>query len=235
MTENQNRILKLVMVGILMVSMFVLAREGAVYVTSLQVENKSRACVVIDAGHGGSDPGKVGINNQLEKEINLKIAEILKDFLQAEGIEVVMTRESDAGLYDEGASNKKVQDMKRRLEIIEKADPAIVVSIHQNSYHEEYVKGAQVFYYTTSESSRQLAEVIQEQLRSLDPDNRREAKGNDSYFLLKKTSKPIVIVECGFLSNREEAEKLSSALFQEKMAWNIHMGIMKYLNRNGEK
>lgn len=235
MTENQNRILKLVMVGILMVSMFVLAREGAVYVTSLQVENKSRACVVIDAGHGGSDPGKVGINNQLEKEINLKIVEILKDFLQAEGIEVVMTRESDAGLYDEGASNKKVQDMKRRLEIIEKADPVIVVSIHQNSYHEEYVKGAQVFYYTTSESSRQLAEVIQEQLRSLDPDNRREAKGNDSYFLLKKTSKPIVIVECGFLSNREEAEKLSSALFQEKMAWNIHMGIMKYLNRNGEK
>lgn len=223
------------MVGILMVSMFVLAREGAVYVTSLQVENKSRACVVIDAGHGGSDPGKVGINNQLEKEINLKIAEILKDFLQAEGIEVVMTRESDAGLYDEGASNKKVQDMKRRLEIIEKADPVIVVSIHQNSYHEEYVKGAQVFYYTTSESSRQLAEVIQEQLRSLDPDNRREAKGNDSYFLLKKTSKPIVIVECGFLSNREEAEKLSSALFQEKMAWNIHMGIMKYLNRNGKK
>ena len=235
MTENQNRILKLVMVGILMVSMFVLAREGAVYVTSLQVENKSRACVVIDAGHGGSDPGKVGINNQLEKEINLKIAEILKDFLQAEGIEVVMTRESDAGLYDEGASNKKVQDMKRRLEIIEKADPVIVVSIHQNSYHEEYVKGAQVFYYTTSESSRQLEEVIQEQLRSLDPDNRREAKGNDSYFLLKKTSKPIVIVECGFLSNREEAEKLSSTLFQEKMAWNIHMGIMKYLNRNGGK
>lgn len=232
MTENQNRILKLVMVGILMVSMFVVAREGAVYVNSLQVENKKSVCVVIDAGHGGSDPGKVGINNQLEKELNLRVAEILKGFLQAEGVEVVMTRQSDDGLYDEDASNKKVQDMKRRLEIIEKADPEIVVSIHQNSYHEEYVKGAQVFYYSTSENSRQLAEVIQEQLRSLDTDNRREAKGNDSYFLLKKTSKPIVIVECGFLSNREEAEKLSSNLYQEKMAWNIHMGIMKYLNRN---
>lgn len=232
MTENQNRILKLVMVGILMVSMFVVAREGAVYVNSLQVENKGGMCVVIDAGHGGSDPGKVGINNQLEKEINLKVAEILKDFLQAEGIEVVMTRENDNGLYDENASNKKVQDMKRRLEIIEKAEPKIVVSIHQNSYHEEYVKGAQVFYYATSENSKQLAEVIQEQLRSLDPDNHRQAKGNDSYFLLKKTSKPIVIVECGFLSNREEAEKLSSSLYQEKMAWNIHMGIMKYLNQN---
>ena len=195
MTENQNRILKLVMVGILMVSMFIVAREGAVYVNSQQVENKNKLCVVIDAGHGGSDPGKVGINNQLEKELNLKIAEILKRFLQAEGVEVIMTRESDDGLYDEDASNKKVQDMKRRLEIIEKADPEIVVSIHQNSYHEEYVKGAQVFYYSTSENSKQLAEVIQEQLKSLDPDNRREAKGNDSYFLLKKTSKPIVIVE----------------------------------------
>ena len=178
-----------------MFSMFVVAREGAAYVSSVQVERKQKACVVIDAGHGGSDPGKVGINDQLEKDLNLKIAMLLKDFLQAEGISVVMTRESDQGLYDEGASNKKVQDMKRRLEIIEQADPEIVVSIHQNSYHEEYVKGAQVFYYTTSENSKALAEVIQDQLRVLDPDNRREAKGNDSYFLLKKTAKPIVIVE----------------------------------------
>lgn len=218
------------MVGILMFSMFVVAREGAAYVSSVQVERKQKACVVIDAGHGGSDPGKVGINDQLEKDLNLKIAMLLKDFLQAEGISVVMTRESDQGLYDEGASNKKVQDMKRRLEIIEQADPEIVVSIHQNSYHEEYVKGAQVFYYTTSENSKALAEVIQDQLRVLDPDNRREAKGNDSYFLLKKTAKPIVIVECGFLSNREEAEKLATPLYQERLAWNIHMGIMKYLN-----
>lgn len=230
MTNNQNRILKLVMVGILMVSMFVVAREGAAYVNSIQVEGKKQICVVIDAGHGGADPGKVGINDQLEKDINLQIAQMLKQFLQAEGITVVMTREGDGGLYDENASNKKVQDMKRRLAIIEEADPVLVVSIHQNSYHEEYVKGAQVFYYGTSQNSKQLAGIIQEQLRSLDPDNKRGAKGNDSYFLLKKTSKPIVIVECGFLSNREEAAELSTPLYQEKMAWNIHMGIMKYLN-----
>ena len=105
-----------------------------------------------------------------------------------------------------------------------------MVSIHQNSYHEEYVKGAQVFYYATSANSKGLAEILQERLRELDPQNKREAKGNDSYFLLKKTAKPIVIVECGFLSNREEAEKLSTPLYQEKLAWNIHMGIMKYLN-----
>lgn len=230
MTNNQNRILKLVMVAILMFSMFVVAREGAVYVTSTQVEEKKSICVVIDAGHGGADPGKVGINDQLEKDINLEIAQMLKQFLQAEGITVVMTREGDGGLYDENASNKKVQDMRRRLAIIEEADPVLIVSIHQNSYHEEYVKGAQVFYYETSQNSKQLAEIIQEQLRSLDPDNKRGAKGNDSYFLLKKTSKPIAIVECGFLSNREEAAELSTPLYQEKMAWNIHMGIMKYLN-----
>lgn len=235
MTENQNRILKLIMAGILIFSMFVVAREGAVYVNSLQVETKRDICVVIDPGHGGSDPGKVGINNQLEKDINLKIAGMLKRFLQAEDIKVVMTREEDSGLYDENASNKKVQDMKRRLEMIEKAEPALVVSIHQNSYHEEYVKGAQVFYYATSESGRQIAEIIQEQLRVLDPENHREAKGNDSYFLLKKTTRPIVIVECGFLSNREEAEKLSSEIYQEKMAWNIHMGVMKYLNTDNGK
>ncbi len=195
MTEGQNRILKLVMVGILLFSMFVVAREGAVYVSSVQVEKEKEICIVIDAGHGGADPGKVGVNDQLEKDINLKIAQKLKQFLQSEGIKVVMTREGEEGLYDEGASNKKVQDMKRRLEVIESADPVLVVSIHQNSYHEEYVKGAQVFYYTTSEKSRLLAETLQEQLRLFDPENKREAKGNDSYFLLKKTAKPIVIVE----------------------------------------
>ena len=230
MTERQNRVLHIVMAGILLVSMFLAAREGAIYVNSMQIKNSEKKCIVIDAGHGGFDPGKVGVNGQLEKDINLEIAGRLKLFLQAEGIEVVMTRQGENGLYDEDASNKKVQDMKRRLEIIEKADPALVVSIHQNSYHEEYVKGAQVFYYATSTNSRVLAEMLQEQLRRLDPQNKREAKGNDSYFLLKKTAKPIVIVECGFLSNREEAEKLTTSLYQEKLAWNIHMGIMKYLN-----
>lgn len=235
MTNNQNRILKLVMAGILMFSMFVVAREGAVYVNSAQIEEKKNICIVVDPGHGGTDPGKVGINGQLEKDINLQVARKLKMFLQTEGITVVMTREGDGGLYDEDASNKKVQDMKRRLEIIEKADPELVVSVHQNSYHEEYVKGAQVFYYTTSKSSGQLAEIIQERLRTLEPENKRKAKGNDSYFLLKKTAKPIVIVECGFLSNSAEAEKLCSPEYQERVAWNIYMGIMEYLNAGQTK
>lgn len=201
MSEDQSRVLKLVMAGILLFSMFVVAREGAAYVFSEKIrasvseEGKDQVCVVIDAGHGGADPGKVGINDALEKDINLEIALILKKFLEAEDIRVVMTREDENGLYDEGASNKKVQDMKRRLAIIEEADPELVVSIHQNSYHEEYVKGAQVFFYQTSERSKALADILQEQLALLDPENKRQAKGNDSYYLLKKTGKPIVIVE----------------------------------------
>ncbi len=239
MSEDQSRVLKLVMAGILLFSMFVVAREGAAYVFSEKIrasvseEGKDQVCVVIDAGHGGADPGKVGINDALEKDINLEIALILKKFLEAEDIRVVMTREDENGLYDEGASNKKVQDMKRRLAIIEEADPELVVSIHQNSYHEEYVKGAQVFFYQTSERSRVLADILQEQLALLDPENKRQAKGNDSYYLLKKTGKPIVIVECGFLSNSEEAGRLITPVYQERLAWNIHMGIMKYLNSAG--
>lgn len=234
MTENQNRILNMVMAGILLFSMFVIAREGAVSIVSSRAlapkREKEQICIVVDAGHGGADPGKVGINNALEMDINLQVAQMLKKFLEAEDVRVVMTREDEKGLYDEGASNKKVQDMKRRLAIIEEADPMLVVSIHQNSYHEEYVKGAQVFYYQTSDRSKDLAEIMQEQLRALDEDNQRQAKGNDSYYLLKKTTKPIVIVECGFLSNYEEAEKLTTPYYQEKLAWNIHLGIMKYVN-----
>lgn len=264
MTEMRNKILHLIMAGILLVSMYLVAAKGAVYINEGECRNddisnevfmewaegepdalsqnkerkkkngeslqKGKVRVVIDAGHGGADPGKVGVNNALEKDINLEIAKKLKLFLEADDIEVVMTREDENGLYDENASNKKVQDMKNRLRIIEEADPVLVISIHQNSYHEEYVKGAQVFYYTTGEKSKQLAQIMQEQLRCLDESNTREAKGNDSYYLLKKTAKPIVIVECGFLSNRAEAEKLITPLYQEKLAFQIHMGIMKYIN-----
>ena len=126
------------------------------------VTEEKRPRVVIDAGHGGADPGKVGVNGALEKDINLEIARKLQMFLEMADVEVILTRDSDAGLYDEDASNKKVQDMKRRVEVIEQADPAVTISIHQNSYHEEYVHGAQTFYYTGTEQSKQLAEEIKQ-------------------------------------------------------------------------
>ena len=192
---------------------------------------KDAPCVVLDAGHGGNDPGKVGINGAQEKDLNLEIMLLVKKYLEADDIRVVVTRDTDTGLYDADASNKKVQDMKRRLALIEEAAPAVTVSIHQNSYPEEYVRGAQVFYYTGSQEGKKLAEKIQARLvEKVDTDNRRTVKANDSYYLLKKTSSVIVIVECGFLSNPEEAEKLCDREYQEKLAWEIHIGIIQYLN-----
>ncbi len=227
----KERILSCVMGVLILCCAFALGREAARYVATGVAETKNdKICVVIDAGHGGDDPGKVGINGALEKDINLKIAKRLQALLEAQDIEVVMTREDEGGLYDADASNKKVQDMKRRIEIIDEAKPVITVSIHQNSYPEEYVKGAQVFYYTNSVEGKNLADILQECLITMaDPDNTRVSKANDSYYLLKKTDTPIVIVECGFLSNYEEAEKLTTEEYQEKVAWAVHMGILRYL------
>lgn len=212
--------------------MLYIAKEGGQYIASRQVMvGEKQVCIVLDAGHGGDDPGKIGINGSREKEINLAITKKVKSYLEANDIKVVLTREGDAGLYDAGTENKKVQDMKRRIEIMEGARPAAVVSIHQNSYPEEYVKGAQVFYHKDSKEGEQLAALLQEQLREkLDPENKRQIKANDSYYLLKKTQIPTVIVECGFLSNSREAALLSEEEYQIKVAWAIHMGILQYLN-----
>jgi len=233
MERFQNRLLSIVMTVLLLVSMVYVGREAAVYVAAKKVNpGEVKRCVVIDAGHGGDDPGKVGINGVKEKDINLQIAELVKRYLEANDVEVVMTRESDAGLNDADASNKKVQDMKRRIELIDESKPVVTVSIHQNSYPEEYVHGAQVFYYTGSAQGQKLAECIQAQLTAkADPENKRQIKANDSYYLLKKTDVPIVIVECGFLSNSAEAEKLCTPEYQERVAWAIHMGILRYLNQ----
>lgn len=224
---------------LLLLSLVYVGREAVLYTAAKGkgggeesgAPEKAEFCVVIDAGHGGNDPGKIGINGAEEKEINLQIAEKLAKYLKANDVRVIMTRESDEGLYDADASNKKVQDMKRRIALIEEAAPQITVSIHQNSYPEEYVHGAQVFFYTGSREGEELAESIQRQLvEKVDPGNKRQVKANDSYYLLKKTGVPIVIVECGFLSNGEEAEKLCSDEYQEELAWAIHMGILQYLN-----
>lgn len=187
-------------------------------------------CIVIDPGHGGFDPGKVGVNDALEKEVNLEVAKLVRDFLEASGVKVVMTREEDRALCEDGQDNLKVRDLKQRIAIIEEAEPCAAVSIHQNSYPQEYVQGAQVFYYVNSTEGKKLAESLQSRLvREVDPENDRQVKDNNSYYLLKKTGVPLVIVECGFLSNWEEAEKLCTAEYRESVAWAVYLGIMDYL------
>ena len=187
--------------------------------------------VVVDAGHGGSDPGKIGINGAREKEVNLAIAEKLKECLEEAGIHVVMTRSDPGGLYQEEDENKKQADMRARCTIINEAKADLTVSVHQNSYPAEAVCGPQVFYHAQSSEGRKAAACLQEALNSeLSIARPRETKANNTYYLLKKTKTPVVIAECGFLSNYEEAEKLTSKEYQKEVAEALCVGILTYLN-----
>lgn len=194
--------------------------------------------VVLDAGHGGIDPGKVGVDGSLEKDINLQIVMKLKEILESDkeinkgmNIKVILTRSDDNGHYSESDSNKKVADMRARCQIVEEADADILVSIHQNSYHSASVKGAQVFYYEKSEKGLALASIIQKKLvAALEEDGKgRVEKSNDNYYILLNVSCPAVIVECGFLSNPEEAAKLGSEEYQEMVAKAVAEGVVEYL------
>lgn len=223
--------LELFMSVVILICACVLAKKSAIYVTGQKVEEQKN-CIIVDVGHGGFDSGKIGVNGELEKDINLQVALKLKEALEEKGMEVIMTREEDKGLYDENASNKKVQDLQRRCDLINEQNPLMTVSIHQNSYTSPEIKGAQVFYYTTSTESQKIAEAIQETLiQEVDPQNHRQAKANDNYYMLKKTSSPIVIVECGFLSNPQEAGKLTDEAYQQKLAEAIRLGIFRYLGK----
>lgn len=210
--------------------------------TLAQVESKKiraerdRPLVVIDSGHGGKDPGKVGSGGQLEKDINLAIALSLQYYLEASGVEVVLTRVEDQGLYRAEDRHKKAADMKKRCQIIRDSSPDLVVSIHQNSYHDDSVSGGQVFYYKGSEEGKRLAEILQERFDYvLGERNKRTPRPNDSYYLLLHVREPAVIVECGFLSNPREAEALEDPVYQDQMAWTIHMGIMEYLHTSEKR
>ena len=224
--------LEQLMTVMLLTSVFLVSRHAGLMVSSQSVTAKThRPVVVLDSGHGGMDPGKIGIDGSLEKDINLQIAERLKMYLEASDVDVIMTREDDRGLYEESDDSKKMADMKNRCKKIEEANPDLVVSIHQNSYHQEPVSGGQVFYYKTSERGKRLAEILQRRFDFvLGEKNTRQAKPNGNYYLLLHVKQPIVIVECGFLSNWKEAAALNSAEYQDRLAWTIHMGVMEYLN-----
>ena len=216
--------MELILVMLTLAGLVMVSKKLEKYVNSDKVEKKEYT-VVLDAGHGSSDSGKVGINGVLEKDINLSISKKTKKYLEKKGIRVIMTRDKDESLAEGENGNRKVQDMKARVKRINDTKPDLAVSIHQNSYHEESIHGAQVFYYEHSESGEKDARILQEALLAVDPDNTRQVKANTTYYLLKRTEVPILIVECGFLSNQEEAEKLASEDYQKEIAKAIANGI----------
>ncbi|HOA80300.1 MAG TPA: N-acetylmuramoyl-L-alanine amidase CwlD [Defluviitaleaceae bacterium] len=189
----------------------------------------AKRVIIIDPGHGGFDPGKMGINGAHEKDINLAIALKLQAYLEQSGAYVVITRNTDEGLNEEGDTNKKRSDMRKRKELINSSEGDILISIHQNSFPESKYKGAQVFYHGHSTEGERLAKEIQKQLKEfVDPNNKREAKANTDYYVLKTTNIPAVIVECGFLTNPEEEANLNNEIYQEKVAWAIYVAIVEY-------
>ena len=190
--------------------------------------------IIIDAGHGGEDGGAVGKNGVLEKDINLSIAFMVEDILKDNGYLTIMTRSDDRLLYDKNTDyegRKKQLDLAARVEIAEKTDDAIFVSIHMNSFSQTRYKGLQVYYSKNSPESKTLAEEIQQNARLLlDTSNNRVAKvAGSNIFLLDRITRPAVLIECGFLSNTEECAKLSTEEYQREVSEVICLSIISYL------
>lgn len=193
--------------------------------TEMTVAEKTDSVqVVLDPGHGGRDPGKVGVNGEEEKQINLEIAYELKEYLEQKGISVELTRNDDERL---GETQR--EDLEKRAALIDVCKPVLAVSIHQNSFSDQNVKGAQIFYYEHSDEAKKAAEIIQNRLKEKNGEQTREMKSNSSYYLLKNTRYPVVIIECGFLSCPEEAQMLSDPEYQAELAETFGTGIVEYI------
>lgn len=225
----KKRLLEVIMACLMLVCFYLLSREAALAAR----EETNEKLILVDSGHGGEDPGMVGVGGLEEKGINLLIAKKVKAALEERGYSVVMTREDDRGLYEDSGNNMKAQDMQRRIAMIQEYKPALSVSIHQNSYQDPQVKGPQVFYYENSAEGERLAKILQEKLNTgLKVERPRVAKGNTTYYLLKRSPGVLNIVECGFLTNPEEAALLKTEEYQEKVAQAVAEGIDQYLKQD---
>lgn len=207
------------------------ASNRASYNVGSQV--KELPVVIIDAGHGGFDGGAVSESGVLEKDINLKIAGYLRDLFLMSDIKCVLTRENDEMLTPQysGSTSKKRADLIARTEIANETENAVFVSIHQNKFQSSKYYGLQVFYSKNNPKSKDIAEIIKSQNSLLiDKENKRETKpaGREIY-VLDNIDIPAVLIECGFLSNAEEAKLLSSDAYQKKLAFMIYTSLMTYI------
>lgn len=191
---------------------------------------QNSAVVVLDPGHGGEDPGKVGATGITEKQLNLAIAQKTAELLEKKGVHAVLTRESDTSLGASSGKFKKSEDLRERIRTITEENAVLAVSIHQNSYPGAPCTGAQVFYYSGSDEGCRLAQVLQSALEAeLQPQKGRKAKANKDYYLLRKSPCVTVIAECGFLSTPSEEALLCTEEYQERIAKAIADGILDYL------
>ncbi len=189
--------------------------------------------VVVDAGHGFPDGGAVGALGTLEKDVNMAIADAVREVLEGKGVSVVMTRTSDSGLWETEGSirQKKREDMNRRLEIVKDSGADLFVSIHMNSFEDETANGLHIFYAKNHPEGREVAEKIQAGIAEVTGAEVHAVKAADeSLFLMKSPPMAAVLAECGFLSNPEEEKKLNDPDYQKRIAWAIASGIEEYYN-----
>lgn len=214
-----------------------LAAEKTVSVMSNNFSDE-KPVIIIDAGHGGEDGGTQSADGVLEKDINLSVCKKLEKILTRYGFETVMIRDSDKMIYDEGSAtvrSKKSSDLHNRMDIMKKHPDGIFLSIHQNHFSESKYSGAQVFYCKNQKESSLLADSIQKSIvTSLQKENTRQIKPctSDVYLIYNAVS-TAVMVECGFLSNSDEAAKLSDNAYQYEMALAISKGLVNYLEQKG--
>lgn len=205
-----------------------LAVKKVKFVESQKINN--RKTIVLDAGHGGKDSGTSAADGTLEKDINLGIVLNLYDFLRFSGINAVTIRNDDHECYPPKSDTSR-SDLYNRLDFVNDIGNPVLVSIHQNHFEDTNEWGMQVWYTANEESSKILADNILEISKSfLQPENERTNKVSDnSYYILYNAAAPSVMVECGFMSNPEENNKLKSDKYQKQLSYTILMGINKYL------
>ena len=190
---------------------------------------------LVDPGHGGTFPGRVNEDKVLEKEINLDIALKLDQLLEETGAQVVMTRRADTDLIPPESKEEKLllqqrADLEQRIKMSEQSKADYFISIHCNSIPNDKWQGAQTFYNPEDPESQKLAQAIQQMLVEQLGDYDREALPREDTYLFKNAAVPTVIVECGFLSNQEEAAKLQDPAYQQQLAWAVYLGINNYLS-----
>lgn len=228
---SRKKIIFVIMLIMLIISCISI-KEHVVAVVETSAEIVSEHVIVIDAGHGNPDGGAESKFGIAEQEINLKIALKLQELLEQSGYVVILTRSDENGIYDLEADTikeKKVSDMKNRVNIGNTAEAEIFISIHLNKIEQEQYSGYQTFYQKNNELSKELALFIQDNLNfAIQRDNKREILPLTGKYIMDNMKIPTVTVECGFLSNLEESALLENDDYQMRLAWGIYLGIMDY-------
>lgn len=202
-------------------------------VSSTPVSNHT---VILDAGHGSPDGGASGEDGSIESDLNLNLVLKLQNLLESSNCTVILTRSDENGIYEADSKTireKKVSDMKNRVSIANNSNAEMFVSIHMNKLEQTQYSGWQTFYKNQDENSKKIAETIQLSLNNfLKKENSRTIKSISGIYLTKNVEIPLVLVECGFLSNPEENKLLQTDSYQNELAWSIYIGIMDFLNSN---